>query len=72
MVSLAIQILWLAIGILVVLGAIYLLLMVIKVWATIDPKIETTIWLIALILCIIGGLTLLNGGAFNTSHVLLH
>lgn len=62
MIALAISILWLAIGVICLLGAVWLLLKVIKIWVTIDPKVEQSIWLIVLILCIIGGLTLLSGG----------
>jgi hypothetical protein len=62
MISMAISILWLAIGIICVLGAVWLLLRAVKIWTPIEPRIEQTIWLIVLILCLIGGLTVLTGG----------
>jgi hypothetical protein len=38
------------------------LLRAVKIWTPIEPRIEQTIWLIVLILCLIGGLTVLTGG----------
>jgi hypothetical protein len=62
MIGLAIQILWLLIGIIVLLGVIWLFIYVIKLFATLPDRVEKAIWAIALILCLIGGLTLLGGG----------
>lgn len=62
MISLAISILWLLIGIIVLLGCIWLFIYVIKLFAAIPDKVEKAIWAIALILCLIGGLSLLAGG----------
>jgi hypothetical protein len=61
MVGLAISILWLAIGIIVVCGCIYLLLYAIKLFAEIPARIEQLVWVIILILCLIYALTLLSG-----------
>jgi len=61
MVSLAISILWLAIGIIVVCGCIWLLLYAIKLFIEIPGRIEQLVWVIILILCLIYALTLLSG-----------
>jgi hypothetical protein len=62
MVGLAISILWLAIGIIVVCGCIWLLLYAVKLFIGIPPRIEQLVWVIVLILCLIYALTLLAGG----------
>lgn len=70
MVSLAISILWLAIGIIVVCGCIWLLLYAIKLFIEIPARIEQLVWVIILILCLIYALTLLSGGgAPNPFHL---
>jgi hypothetical protein len=65
MISLAIAILWLLIGIIVLLGVIWLFIYVIKLFYAIPGQVEKAIWAIALILCLIGGLTLLAGGGLH-------
>ncbi len=62
MIELAISILWLAIGIIVLGGVVYLLLLAIKQFIDIPANVEKAIWLIVLILILIGALTLLAGG----------
>jgi hypothetical protein len=62
MVGLAISILWLAIGIIVVIGCIWLLLYAVKLFVPIPGRIEQLVWVIILILCLIYALTLLGGG----------
>lgn len=62
MIALAIDILWLLIGIIVLLGVIWLFIYVVKLFFALPTKVEQAIWAIALILCLIGGLTLLAGG----------
>jgi hypothetical protein len=62
MIELAISILWLVIGIVVLLGVIWIALYVVKLFVTIPAPIEKAIWAIALILCLIGVLSLLAGG----------
>jgi hypothetical protein len=62
MVALAISILWLLIGVIILLGVIWLALYVLKLFLPIPERVEQAIWAIALILCLIGALTLLAGG----------
>ena len=62
MVALAISILWLLIGVIVLLGVIWLFIYVINIFFALPDKVVKAIWAIALILCLIGGLTLLAGG----------
>ena len=62
MVGLAISILWLLIGVIVLLGVVWLALYVVKLFAPIPDPIEKAVWAIVLILCLIGALTLLAGG----------
>jgi hypothetical protein len=62
MISLAISILWLLIGIIVLLGVIYLGLLVIKTFIEVPVTVERAVWLIALLLILIGVLSLLAGG----------
>jgi hypothetical protein len=62
MISLAIGILWLLIGIIVLLGVVWLALYVVKLFVPIPQPIERAVWAIVLILCLIGVLTLLAGG----------
>ena len=67
MISLAISILWLLIGIIVLLGVVWLALYIVKLFVAIPDPIEKAVWAIVLILCLIGALTLLAGGGL--SHV---
>ena len=62
MIELAISILWLLIGIIVLLGVIWLFIYVVKLFFALPDTVEKAIWAIALILCLIGGLSLLAGG----------
>ena len=62
MIPMAISILWLAIGVICLLGCVWLLLRAISLFFPLEPRVVQAIWLIVLILCIIGGLTLLSGG----------
>jgi hypothetical protein len=68
MISLAIAILWLLIGIIVLLGVVWLALYVVKLFIGIPATIEKAIWAIVLILCLIGALTLLAGGGASSMH----
>lgn len=68
MISLAIAILWLLIGIIVLLGVVWLALYVVKLFCNIPDPVEKAVWAIALILCLIGALTLLAGGGVNSLH----
>jgi hypothetical protein len=62
MIGLAIAILWLLIGVIVLLGVVWLALYVVKLFVPIPGRIEQAVWAIVLILCLIGALTLLAGG----------
>ena len=62
MIALAISILWFLIGLIVLLGVVWLALYVIKLFAEVPARIEQAVWAIVLILCLIGALTLLAGG----------
>ena len=62
MIALAINILWLLIGILILLGVVWLALYAIKIFVAVPTRIEQLIWVVVLILCLIGLLTLLSGG----------
>ena len=63
MISLAISILWLAIGVIILGGVIYLGLMAVKTFTPVDPRVERAIWLIFFILILIYVLMALEGGA---------
>jgi hypothetical protein len=63
MINLAIEILWLLIGIICLAGVIWLVLYGIKTFITPIPiRLEQGIWFIVLLLIIIGALTILAGG----------
>lgn len=62
MIALAISILYLLIGIIVLLGVVWLALYIVKLFVAIPGPIEQAVWAIVLILCLIGALTLLAGG----------
>lgn len=66
MIQIAIQALWLLIGIICLGGVIWLVLYGIKTFVTpIPERLEQGIWFIFLLLIIIGALTLLAGGGFH-------
>jgi hypothetical protein len=66
MIPLAIDILWLLIGIICLAGVVWLVLYGIKTFVTpIPARLEQGIWFIVLLLCIIGALSLLAGGSFH-------
>ena len=62
MISLAINILWLLIGVIVLLCVVWLALYIVKLFAQVPLRIEQAIWAVVLILCLIGALSLLAGG----------
>lgn len=62
MIALAIGILWFLIGVIVLLGVVWLALYAVKIFVAIPQRIEQLIWVIILILILIGALTLLSGG----------
>ena len=69
MIALAIQILWLLIGMICLAGVIWLVLYGIKTFITpIPARLEQGIWFIVLILIIIAALTILAGGGGSFFH----
>lgn len=71
MIGLAINILWLIIGVLILLGVVWLALYAVKIFVAIPYRIEQLVWVIVLILCLIAALSLLaGGGSFNGAHFL--
>ena len=62
MIALAISILWLAIGIIVVCGCVWLVIYAVKLFVPVPGRIEQLVWVIILILCLIYALSLLQGG----------
>jgi hypothetical protein len=63
MISLAISILWLAIGVIILGGVIYLALLAVKTFVPVDTRVERAIWLVFFILVLIYVLMALQGGA---------
>jgi uncharacterized protein YhhL (DUF1145 family) len=68
MVELALNILWLLIGVIILLGVVWLALYVIKLFCPVPDRIEQAIWAVVLILCLIGAISLLAGGGRLTFH----
>jgi hypothetical protein len=68
LVSLAISILWLLIGIIILCAIIWLALYVIRMFVGIPPLVEKAVWLVVLILILIGVLSLLSGGGTGGFH----
>ena len=67
MIALAIQILWLLIGMICLAGVVWLVLYGIKTYVTpIPPRLESGIWFIVLLLIIIAALGLLAGGGLSS------
>lgn len=66
MISLAISVLWLLIGIICLAGVVWLVIYGIEFFVTpIPARLKQGIWFIILLLCVIGALTLLAGGSFH-------
>lgn len=70
LINIAINLLWIALGILVLGGVVYLLLKVLDMWfGPFDAKIVQTIWCAFAILCLIAVLTVFaTGGGGITSR----
>lgn len=62
MIDLAISILWLLIGVIILLGVVWLALYVVRMFVEIPSPVEKAIWVVVLILILIGVLSLLAGG----------
>ena len=71
MIALAINILWLLIGIIILCGVVWLALYVVKMFIPVDATIEKAVWVIVFILILIGVLTLLAGGGHGLHAPLL-
>lgn len=63
LVGLAINLLWLLIGIIIIAGVVWLVLFGIKQFVPIPMNVERGVWLIVLILIIIAALSTLSGRA---------
>ena len=72
MIELGISLLWLAIGVIVLGGVVYLLLMAVKIFIDIPANVEKAIWLIVFILILIAGLSMLAGGGPHLTFPRLH
>jgi hypothetical protein len=72
MISLAISVLYLLIGVICLLGVVWLALYVIKMFAPVPDPIEKAVWAIVLILCLIGALSLIAGGSALPFHAQWH
>ena len=69
MISIAIQILWVLIGIIILAGIIYLAIWIIEQFVyPIPERIKQAIWVVFLLLCLIALLTLLAGGGAGFFH----
>lgn len=68
LVNIAIQVLWLLIGIIILLGIIWLALYVVRLFIPIPGTVEKAIWAVVLILILIAALTMLSGGGGGVSH----
>lgn len=67
MIALAINILWLVIGVLVLLAVVWLALYAVKIFVVVPTRIEQLIWVVVLILILIAVLSLLAGGGTATA-----
>jgi hypothetical protein len=66
MINLALEILWLLIGIICLAGVVWQVLYGIKTFVMpIPARLEQGIWFIILLLVIIGALSILGGGGFH-------
>jgi hypothetical protein len=72
MIGLAISILYFLIGLICLLGVVWLALYVVKMFIVIPDPIEKAIWVIVLILCLIGALSLVAGGSALPFHSQWH
>jgi hypothetical protein len=68
MVSLAISILWFLIGLIVILGVVWLALYVVQMFVQLPARVIQAVWAIVLILILIGALSMLAGGGGSLSH----
>lgn len=69
MIGIAIQVLWLLVGVIVLGAVIWLVLYVIRMFTPVPPRVEQALWVIFLILIMIALLTLLAGGSIGGYHL---
>lgn len=62
MITLAVSILWFALGVIILGAIIYVALWGIRQFVPLPPKVETLVWVVFLILCLIFLLLALEGG----------
>jgi hypothetical protein len=62
MIGLAIQILWLLLGVIVLVAIVWFALYALKMFVPVPTRIEQLVWIVLLILILIGVLSLLAGG----------
>lgn len=68
LVALAINILWFLIGLIIILGIVWLALYVVKMFVPVPIMVERAIWVVVLILILIALLTLIGGGGGSFGH----
>jgi hypothetical protein len=66
LVSLAISILWLLIGIIIICGIVFLALYVVKMFMQVPAMVEKAVWVVVLILILIAVLSMLAGGGVHS------
>lgn len=62
LVSLAISVLWFLIGLIIILGIVWLALYVVRMFVSIPAMVEKAIWVVVLILILIALLSIVSGG----------
>ncbi len=68
LISLAVSVLWLLIGVIIILGVVWLAMYIVRLFVAIPTTIEKAIWAIVLILILIAALTMLGGGGGAFTH----
>lgn len=68
LVSLAISVLWFLIGLIIILGIVYLALYVVKMFIQVPPMVERAVWVVVLILILIALLSVISGGGGSFGH----
>lgn len=62
LISLAISVLYFLIGLIIILGIVWLALYVVRMFVPIPPMVEKAIWVVVLILILIALLSIVSGG----------
>jgi hypothetical protein len=71
MIGLAIGILWFALGVIILGGVIWLALWGIKQFVSVPARLETAVWIVFFILCLIYLLYALESGGLPSPHLML-